>query len=98
MTDSPSVTCPSPARTTLPLPRTDKTVVERISRLAGISAILDYSSREIYLSNVEWPQKRRGPARAQHLRSPRSHKAGKETYRSNLLTIPSTRLAHAVSP
>src|SRR3981081_2894874 len=44
MTDSPSVTWPSPARTTLPPRRTDKTVVERISRFLGMSAILDYSS------------------------------------------------------
>src|SRR5882757_3828572 len=44
MTDSPSVTWPSPARTTLPLRRMDRTVVERISRFVGMSAILDYSS------------------------------------------------------
>src|SRR5882672_21550 len=46
MTDSPSVTCPSPARTTLPLRRMDNTVVERISRFVGMSAILDYTSGE----------------------------------------------------
>src|SRR5258706_194398 len=45
MTDSPSVTCPSPARTTLPLRRMDRTVVERISRFVDMKAILDYSSR-----------------------------------------------------
>src|ERR1700730_12012251 len=44
ITDSPSVTCPSPARTTFPLRRTDKTVVDRISRFVVMSAILDYSS------------------------------------------------------
>src|ERR1700680_2270808 len=44
MTDSPSVTCPSPARTTLPLRRIDKTVVERIRRFVDMSAILHYSS------------------------------------------------------
>src|SRR5580658_1793647 len=44
MTDSPSVTWPSPARTTLPLRRMDKTVVERISRFGDIGAIFDYSS------------------------------------------------------
>src|SRR5258708_4698028 len=44
MTDSPSVTWPSPARTTLPLRRVGRTVVERISRFVGMSAILDYSS------------------------------------------------------
>src|SRR5208282_432315 len=44
MTDSPSVTWPSPARTTLPLRRIDKTVVERIRRFVDMSAILDYSS------------------------------------------------------
>jgi hypothetical protein len=46
MTDSPSVTCPSPARTTLPFRRIDKTVVDRISRFVGMSAIPDYSSAE----------------------------------------------------
>src|SRR5258706_9543779 len=46
MTDSPSVTCPSPARTTLPLRRMDSTVVERISRFVDMRAILDYSSGE----------------------------------------------------
>jgi hypothetical protein len=46
MTDSPSVTCPSPASTTLPLRRMDKTVVERISRFVDMGAILDYSSAE----------------------------------------------------
>src|ERR1700730_17687273 len=60
MTDSPSVTCPSPAMTTLSLRRTQRTVVERIRRRAGgsamsslaaatsgfffMSAILNYSS------------------------------------------------------
>src|SRR5579872_275722 len=44
MTDSPSVTCPSPARTTLPLRRMDRTVVERIRRFWGMRVILDYSS------------------------------------------------------
>jgi hypothetical protein len=44
MTDSPSVTWPSPASTTLPPRRTDKTVVERISRFLDMGAILDYSS------------------------------------------------------
>src|SRR5258708_29831343 len=44
MTDSPSVTCPSPARTTLPLRRMDRTVVERIRRFVDMSAILNYSS------------------------------------------------------
>src|SRR5258708_2352695 len=44
MTDSPSVTCPSPARTTLPLRRMGRTVVERISRFVDMSAIFDYSS------------------------------------------------------
>ena len=42
--DSPRVTWPSPAMTTLPLRRTDKTVVERISRFFVMSAILDYNS------------------------------------------------------
>jgi hypothetical protein len=37
------VTCPSPASTTLPLRRMDKTVVERISRFVDMGAILDYS-------------------------------------------------------
>src|ERR1700679_1462526 len=46
MTDAPSVTCPSPARTTLPLRRMDKTVVERISRFVDIGAVVDYSSGE----------------------------------------------------
>src|SRR5580704_18316090 len=46
MTDSPSVTWPSPARTTLPLRRMDKTVVDRISRFVDMGAILDYSSVE----------------------------------------------------
>src|ERR1022692_5214697 len=46
MTDSPSVTWPSPARTTLPLRRIDKTVVERISRFVDMGAILDYSSAD----------------------------------------------------
>src|SRR5580765_5532834 len=44
MTDSPSVTWPSPARTTLPSRRTDKTVVDRIRRFVGMSAISDYNS------------------------------------------------------
>src|SRR5215472_11798330 len=44
MTDSPRVTWPSPARTTLPLRRTDKTVVDRISRWVAMSATVDYSS------------------------------------------------------
>ena len=44
MTDSPSVTWPSPARTTLPLRRMDKTVVDRISRFVDMGANLDYSS------------------------------------------------------
>ena len=38
------MTCPSPARTTLPLRRMDRTVVERIRRFVDMSAILDYSS------------------------------------------------------
>src|SRR5271155_2798538 len=46
MTDSPRVTWPSPARTTLPLRRMDKTVVERISRFVDMGTILDYSSGE----------------------------------------------------
>jgi hypothetical protein len=46
MTDSPSVTWPSPARTTLPLRRMDKTVVDRISRFVDMGAIFDYSSVE----------------------------------------------------
>src|ERR1700730_14996610 len=44
MTPSPSVTWPSPAMTTVPLRRTLRTVVERIRRFVGMSAILDYSS------------------------------------------------------
>src|SRR5271169_139660 len=60
MMDSPSVTCPSPAMTTLLSRRTQRTVVERILRGAGasvailvavatwgfffMSAIFDYSS------------------------------------------------------
>src|SRR5260370_1342339 len=95
MTDSPSVTCPSPARTTLPLRRTDKTVVERISRLVGISAILNYSSREIWLSNVEWPQKKKRPCSRKTSSQPRSQKAGKETYWWNLLAQQSARTSHA---
>src|SRR5712671_935122 len=39
MTDSPSVTWPSPAMTTLSLRRTQRTVVERILRRAGVSAV-----------------------------------------------------------
>src|ERR1700680_4146864 len=44
MTPSPRVTWPSPAMTTAPLRRTQRTVVERIRRFVGMSAILDYSS------------------------------------------------------
>src|ERR1700682_3852251 len=44
MTPSPTVTWPSPAMTTVPLRRTLRTVVERIRRFVGMSAILDYSS------------------------------------------------------
>src|SRR4029079_6788045 len=44
MTPSPSVTWPSPAMTTVPLRRTERTVVERIRRFVGMSAILDYNS------------------------------------------------------
>ncbi len=44
MTPSPSVTWPSPAMTTVPLRRTLRTVVERIRRFVGMSAILDYNS------------------------------------------------------
>src|SRR5437879_12267957 len=40
MTDSPSVTCPSPAMTTLSLRRTQRTVVDRMRRGAGFSAAL----------------------------------------------------------
>src|SRR5690349_7216921 len=47
MTDSPSVTWPSPARTTLPSRRTDKTVVDRISLFLPISVIFDYSSEPL---------------------------------------------------
>ena len=46
MTDSPSVTWPSPARTTLPLRRMDKTVVDRISLFVDMGAILDYTSAD----------------------------------------------------
>ena len=46
MTDSPSVTWPSPASTTLPFRRTDKTVVDRISRFLDMSAIFDYNSAQ----------------------------------------------------
>src|ERR1700691_2664987 len=59
MTDSPSVTCPSPARTTLPLRRMDKTVVERIRRFVDMSAILNYSSGGVVgsqLSDLSGPQ------------------------------------------
>src|SRR5450755_4661721 len=44
MTPSPSVTWPSPAMTTVPLRRTLRTAVERIRRVVGMSAILDYNS------------------------------------------------------
>ena len=47
MTPSPSVTWPSPAMTTLPLRRTQRTVVERIRRFVGMSAILDYNSLDV---------------------------------------------------
>src|SRR5208282_6234595 len=40
---SPSVTCPSPAITTLPSRRTDSTVVERTSRLSFMGTIADYN-------------------------------------------------------
>src|SRR5206468_1527237 len=46
MTPSPSVTWPSPAMTTAPVRRTQRTVVERIRRLVGMSAILDYNSAD----------------------------------------------------
>jgi hypothetical protein len=52
MTDSPSVTWPSPASTTLPSRRTDKTVVERISRFFIMSAILYYSSANVADKNL----------------------------------------------
>src|SRR5580704_2109101 len=44
MTPSPSVTWPSPAMTTAPLRRTQRTVVDRIRRFVGMRAILDYNS------------------------------------------------------
>src|SRR5689334_19232837 len=44
MTPSPRVTCPSPAMTTLPLRRTQRTVVDRIKRFVLMRVILDYSS------------------------------------------------------
>src|SRR5271163_3311630 len=59
MTDSPSVTCPSPARTTLPLRRMDKTVVERISRFVDMGAILDYSSEAAALARTRAGRLRR---------------------------------------
>src|SRR6202158_1789184 len=46
ITPSPSVTWPSPAMTTVPLRRTLRTVVDRIRRFVGMSAILDYSSAD----------------------------------------------------
>src|SRR5258708_21794357 len=45
MIDSPRVTWPSPDSTPLPFRRTDKTVVDRISRFPVMSTIFDYSSR-----------------------------------------------------
>src|SRR5579871_6224300 len=51
ITDSPSVTWPSPAKTTVPLRRTDNTVVDRISRFCAMSAIFDYSSARSPLPN-----------------------------------------------
>src|SRR5229473_507128 len=44
MMPSPSVTWPSPAMTTLPLRRTQRTVVERTKRFVCMSPILYYSS------------------------------------------------------
>src|SRR5258708_7498048 len=44
MTDSPSVTWPSPAMTTLSSRRTQRTVVERIRRRAGVSAVLSVAA------------------------------------------------------
>jgi hypothetical protein len=48
------VTCPSPARTTLPSRRTDKTVVDLISRFVDMSAIFDYSSRPSVLLSTRF--------------------------------------------
>src|SRR5260370_40336032 len=44
MTDSPSVTWPSPAMTTLSSRRTQRTVVERMRRGAGLSAVLSVAA------------------------------------------------------
>src|SRR4051794_25198217 len=55
ITDSPSVTWPSPANTTVPLRRTHKTVVERISLFFAMSVIFDYSSANGALSEARQP-------------------------------------------
>src|SRR5467141_786757 len=44
MTDSPSVTWPSPAMTTLSSRRTQRTVVERMRRGVGLSAVLSVAT------------------------------------------------------
>src|ERR1700689_3874572 len=59
MTDSPSVTCPSPARTTLPLRRMDKTIGEGIRGFVDLRPILNYISGGVVgsqLADLSGPQ------------------------------------------